>query len=627
MDPRCVSRRLAYGVALLTLLVYGMAIFNGFVNLDDDVYVYGNRHIQSLKPAFFRWAFSDLSAGFWHPLTWISYAVDYALWGLNPMGYHLTAIMLHALNTWLVVRLIVKLLKHPSATETASWLKPFPEGWGVFIAAGVTGLLFGLHPLHVESVAWVSERKDLLCALFFLLSITTYADFVRHSAESVSQQHVQPFWRKRKYLLSLGMFVCALASKTMAVSLPLVLLILDFYPFGRIKSSKDWNGMLLEKLPFVLASLIISVVSISAQHSIGALPLMASTTLDSRLLVAFHAIAAYLEKMLIPLDLMPVYPYPQEVRLLDPVYAIPLLFFFVISIAIARVTSRWRALLPVWLYYLVTLLPVLGIVQVGAYSMADRFTYLPSLGPFLLVGLLVAWAWSTVKNGAGKNSIAAVGIILCLSLSILTLKQITVWRSSIDLWNYVIENEPRRILSAYLNRGVAFGDRREFDRAIADFTTLLSYDTRSVDAYLNRGMAHVAMAEYDKALADYDAAIAVKPEFADAYTNRGSVFLRKKDFDRAIADYDRAIALRPWLSAAYLNRALAHVEKGAVDLAIKDYDDALKSNPVLVNAYLKRGDLHMKKGSIERAVLDYQNACRLGSELGCRKALMPLSLQ
>ena len=627
LDPQCVSRWLACGVAVLTLLVYGAALSNGFVNLDDDVYVYGNTHIQTLKPAFFTWAFTDLSAGFWHPLTWISYAVDYAIWGLNPMGYHLTAIMLHALNTWLVVRLIVKLINYRKADEVpAVWLRPFPVGPGVFIAAGVTGLLFGLHPLHVESVAWISERKDLLCALFFLLSISAYVDFVRQSAESVQQQ-VRPFWRDRKYLLSLTMFVCALASKTMAVSLPLVLLILDHFLFGRSKASRDWAGLLLEKLPFAMGSLLISVVSISAQHSIGALPLMASTSLGSRLLVAFHAIAAYLGKMLIPLDLMPVYPYPQEVRFLDPVYAVPLFFFFVISVAAARATSRWRALPPVWLYYLITLLPVLGIVQVGTYSMADRFTYLPSLGPFLLVGLAVAWGWSTVKNRAGKNSITAFAILLCLSLSILTLKQIAAWKSSIDLWNYVIKKDPHRIQTAYLNRGVAFGDRREFDRAIADFTTALSYDPRSVDAYLNRGMAHVARAEYDKALADYDAALTIKPDFADAFINRGSVFLRKKDFDRAIVDYDRAIELQPVLSAAYLNRALAYEEKGAVDLAIKDYGSALQITPDFVNAYLKRADLHMKKGAIERAVVDYQNACKLGSEIGCRKALMPLSLQ
>lgn len=619
---------LAGGIAILTLLVYGVALLNGFVNLDDDVYVYGNTHIQSLQPAFISWAFTDLSAGFWHPLTWISYGVDFAIWGLNPFGYHLTAIFLHALNTYLVVRLMILLLEFRNAGEIpVAWLRPYPEGVGILIAAGITGVLFGLHPLHVESVAWVSERKDLLCALFFLLSVTAYVKYMYQLGDVPEYQPALPFWQNRCYLLSLGMFICALASKTMAVSLPIVLLILDRFRFGRIKTLNDLPGVLFEKVPLVLASLLISVVSISAQHSIGALPLMASTSLGTRLLVAFHAIAAYLEKMCIPFDLMPVYPYPQHVTFLDPVYLVPVLFFFGISLVAVRVASPWRAMPAIWFYYLITLLPVLGIVQVGTYSMADRFTYLPSIGPFLLVGMAFAWGWGTLQNQLGRRSFAAVVIVLTLFLSILTVKQIVIWKSSINLWNYVIMKEPQRIQTAYLNRGVAFGDKRDFGRAIADFTTALSLDPRSVDAYLNRGMAHVATGQNDKALADYDAALTIKPDFADAYINRGSVFLRNRDFDRAIVEYDRAIALQPGLSAAYLNRALAHQGKGAVDRAIKDYDEALKIIPDFANAYLKRGDLHMKNGAIERAVADYQNACKRGSTLGCNKSLIPFSLK
>jgi Tfp pilus assembly protein PilF len=413
----------------------------------------------------------------------------------------------------------------------------------------------------------------------------------------------------------------------MAVSLPIVLLILDRYRFGRINTLKDLPGVFVEKLPFVGASLLISVVSIGAQKSIGALPLMASTSLGSRLLVASHSISAYLGKMCIPFDLMPVYPYPQNVTLLDPVYLVPLLFFCGVSLVAVRVAAPWRAVPAAWFYYLITLLPVLGIVQVGTYSMADRFTYLPSIGPFLLVGMAVAWGWGTLRNQLGKKSFAAVVIFLTMFLSTLTVKQIVIWKSSIDLWNYVIMKEPQRIQTAYLNRGVAFGDRKNFGRAIADFTTALSLEPRSVDAYLNRGMAHVATGQSDKALADYDAALVIKPDFADAYINRGSVYLRNRDFDRAIVEYDRAIALQPGLSAAYLNRALAYQGKGAIDRAIKDYDEALKIIPDFANAYLKRGDLHMKNGAIERAVADYQNACKRGSTLGCNKSLIPFSLK
>ena len=622
-DSAQVSRWVAVAVALLTFLVYGTALLNGFVNWDDDLYVYGNSHIRSLDRTFFAWACTDLSAGFWHPITWLSYAVDYALWGMNPLGYHLTAIILHALNTALVVALVIRLLDQSRGGEPVSWLRPFPEGRGVIVVAGVTGLLFGLHPLHVESVAWVSERKDLLCALFFLLSAFFYTDYVCRA----DGRPERPFWRTGTYLLSLGMFVLALASKTMAVSLPVVLLILDRFLFGRIKTKKDLLAMFVEKIPFITASLIISIVSISAQNSIGAMPMMASTSLDQRLLVACRSIAAYVVKMIVPLDLRPFYPYPKDVALLSPLYSASILFFLGVSVACFFGGSIRRALMPIWCYYLITLLPVLGIVQVGSYAMADRFTYLPGLGPFLLAGLAVAWGWERAGSSSTvKKTITVVVVGLVMVLSFLTHKQIAVWKSSIDLWNYVIERDPRNMPSAYLNRGVAFGDRNEFSHAIADFTTAISLDPRYADAYLNRGMAYVAGGDLDSAVKDYDAAITVKPDFADAYTNRGSVFLRKKEFDRAIVDYNRAIALQPGHSAAYLNRALAHKGKGEIDHAIHDYDTVLRYNPDLVNAYLGRGELHMNKGAIERAVADYQKACTLGSDIGCSKALFPLPL-
>ena len=627
-DRRQISLLVSGAVALLTLLVYGVAILNGFVNWDDDLYVYNNPYIRNLRPSFFFWAFSDLSAGFWHPLTWFSYAVDFAIWGLNPAGYHLTAIILHALNTFLVVRLVIEILDRRFAGEPVSWLHPFPEGRGVLIAAAVTGLLFGLHPLHVESVAWVSERKDLLCALFFLLSVMAYVDYVCCQDKCPVPLQPRPFWRNGKYLLSLGMFVFALASKTMAVSLPVVLIILDRYLFDRLRSIKELMGMLVEKIPYIAASLLISVVSITAQQSIGAMPMMASTALGQRLLVAFQSLAAYLGKMLVPLDLLPFYPYPKDVSLLSPVYAASLFLFIAISVVCFLGTAKMRALLPAWLYYLVTLLPVLGIVQVGSYAMADRFTYLPSLGPFLLAGLATAWCWSSGNaSGAVKKTVVAGVIVLVTVMSYLTVNQIAVWKTSINLWNHVIEREPLRIPTAYLNRGVAFGDKSEFDMAIKDFTTAISLDPRYVDAYLNRGMAYVAKGEYDRALQDYDTAIKVQPDFADAFTNRGSVFLRKKEFDLAIVEYNRAIVLQPGLSAAYLNRALAHKNKGEFDKAIKDYDTVLQLHPELDTAYVGRGDIHMKKGAIELAVADYQKACQLGSDVGCKKALLPFPLR
>lgn len=605
-----------WGVGILTLLVYLTSLSNGFVNWDDDLYVYANSAIRSLKPSFFAWAFTDLSAGFWHPLTWISYALDFALWGNNPTGYHLSAALLHAANSALVVLLVLRLLETAAQRTAVPWL----AGSGRLLAAVSTGVLFGLHPLHVESVAWISERKDLLCALFFILSLNSYLGYARRQGEGADAGAAAgPLWRDRDYLLSGALFLCALASKTMAVTLPVVLLILDRYLLGRIGALRDLPRALVDKVPFLAGSLVISLVSIGAQKLIGAMSAMGTTTLGERLLVAARALWAYLVKMVVPLDLLPFYPFPKDASLLSPLYAGSVVLFVALCLLSLRPGAQRSAWLPAWLYYLVTLLPVLGVVKVGNFAMADRFSYLPSLGPFLLVGLAAAWGWERWGGTAVGTGVVLVTAVLAL----LTVKQIGVWKNSVELWSHFLSREPRSNVTAYLNRGVAWGDQKRLDLAISDFTTALAIDPRYVDALLNRGMAQVAQGNLDAGLKDYDAAIAIKPDYADAFTNRGSVYLRRNEYDRALAEYDRAIALKPKQTAPRLNRALALKRKGALDQALAEYGTVLKLQPDTVPAYLGRAELELQRGAIEKAVADYQAACALGSEVGCARALMP----
>src|SRR5512139_1367135 len=249
---------LAVSVSIISFFIYLSALQNQFIHWDDDRYIFENPHIRSLGPAFFKWAFFDFYAGNWHPLTWISHALDYAVWGLSPMGHHLTNNILHAVNTFLVVLLTVRLLEVLKERREAEGAHTFLDDRGISIAGGVTGLLFGLHPLHVESVAWVSERKDLLCALFFLLSIMTYMSYVSDR-------------NNRSYVLSLVFFILALMSKPMAVSLPIVLLILDWYPFERFGSLDTFRKVLIEKIPFIALSFASAVLTVLAQEKGGAI--------------------------------------------------------------------------------------------------------------------------------------------------------------------------------------------------------------------------------------------------------------------------------------------------------------------------------------------------------------------
>jgi hypothetical protein len=578
---------LAGTVAIATLLVYLTALQNDFINWDDGPYVFENPHIRSLNAAFFKWAFFDFYAANWHPLTWVSHALDYALWGLNPLGHHLTNIVLHAINSFIVVFLVIRLLEAWKERAVRNGQPSFLNGRAILIAAGTTGLLFGLHPVHVESVAWVAERKDLLCALFFLLSIFWYVKYASDSGEPVRRNGLSHLFNIR-YLSALGLFVLALMSKPMAVTLPIVLLVLDWFPFNRIRSGRTLWAACVEKLPFFALSLASSIVTILAQRAGGAMRALEFVPLSTRTLVGAKALVAYLWKMLVPVDLIPFYPYPENVSLLSWKYLLSLVLVIAVTVVCILTAKKRRLLLSTWSYYVVTLIPVLGIVQVGIQSMADRYTYLPSLGPFLLLGLTAAWISSRVNYVLAGTSIVkiaagAAAMLILGGLSYLTLQQIGVWKNSIVLWNYVITKEPQRAYSAYVNRGRAFE----------------------------------TSGQPDKALADYDTAIALKPDYYEAYVNRGVLRGEIGMFDKAMEDFNRSIALNPDNAEVYSNRGIAYALTGQSGRALEDFNTALALSQDFAEAYFNRGRLYSKEGRTELARADYQKACDLRYEKGC----------
>ncbi len=516
---------LAAAISLLTLLVYLPALPNEFVNWDDGPYVFANSHIRSMDGNFFQWAFLEFHIMNWHPLTWISHALDYALWGLNPLGHHLTNIILHALNTFVVVILAMRLFDAYQERSPRGGQSFLSNDRALLMAAGVAGLLFGLHPVHVESVAWVAERKDLLCALFFLMSILAYAKYVGSQGSGVRGQgsgnntkeksdHKDVFTNKH-YLLTLFFFILALMSKPMAVTLPVVLLILDWHPFNRIRSLKTFWAAGVEKLPFVALSLISSGLTVLAQRSGGALELMEIVPLSTRLLVAVHSLIAYLGKMLWPLDLIPFYPYPRTVSLLSPEYLAAIALVIGITITcLVNAKKKQKVWLSVWFSYCVTLAPVLGIIQVGGQAMADRYTYLPSVGPFLLMGLGAAWVWGKIETSWKRGLIATAAFMMFLSLSSLTIQQIGRWKNDVDLWQYVIEREGHNVLFAYFKRGQAFAIRGQYEKAIEDYNTVISLNVEEYSkAYLERGFTYLKAGRADLAVADLKKACSLGDNF------------------------------------------------------------------------------------------------------------------
>jgi len=590
-------------VSLLTFLVYLSCLHNGFVAWDDNGYIYENPHIHPLNLAFFRWAFSDFYAANWHPLTWVSHALDYAVWGLNPLGHHLTNNILHAVNTFVVVILVAKLLEtwRPSLQENPLMHHSQEESY--IVIAAVTGLLFGLHPLHVESVAWVSERKDLLCAMFFLLSILAYTKYATTGGGL----------RNKHYILVIFLFALALLSKPMAVSLPAVLLILDWHPFNRIKSVKSFLSAFLEKLPLIALSIVSSVLTILAQKAGMAIQTFDVIPLFSRVLVAAESLLSYLWKMVSPMNLSPYYPYPKIISLY---YLLSVILVAGITAACSVMAKKQKLWLAVWGYYVLTLLPVLGIVQVGGRAMADRYTYLPSLGPFILMGLLAAWLWqkSLIKRGAWAGSVIVAAILIVGSLSFLTYKQIAVWKDSLDLWSYAAWMEPESPL-VHSNLGDVYSNLNMPDKAIEQYLAAIRLKPDYSEAHDNLGLVYKSLNMPDKAEEEFMTAVRLKSDNTEAHLNLGVSYAGRNLPDKAEEEFVTAIKLEPGNAKAHFNLGLLYKSLNMLNQAMEQYLIAIRLKPDFAEAHNNLGGVYLALNMPDKAEGEFMTAIMLKPDL------------
>jgi hypothetical protein len=538
----------ALAIAILTIFVYLPVLQNGFVNWDDDRYVYENPHIQSFGSESVRWMFTAFHASNWHPLTWLTHAIDYTLWGLHPMGHHLTSVIFHGLNTFLVVILITQLANSRikgvllSQSNESNRKQVINTGQTNIIAGVVTGLLFGLHPLHVETVAWISERKDVLCAFFTLLSMLAYLRY------SFSEQKSLP------YCLCLFFFILALMSKPMAVTLPVILILFDIYPLKRLKSVSLLR-LFFEKLPFFAFSIASSIVTIMAQQAGGAIQSLETHPLGDRIFVGIRAIIFYLVKIVWPEGLAPLYPYPSGLSFISFDFLGSLFIVLGITVFCVAMLRRQKIWSVAWAYYLVSLSPVLGIIQVGGQAAADRYTYLASLGPFLLAGSGCAYIMEkTVQKHAALSRKALFIIpfsLLFFLLSSGTRNQIMIWKDSLTLWNTTLTLYPDFSM-AYKGRGKTYGEMGSYRKALEDYDQALALNPSYVDALVNRGNIYLHFGLYQKALKDYDIALTINPRFSLAFYNRGFAYERAGETWKAFRDYQAAARLGHTASQQYL---------------------------------------------------------------------------
>jgi tetratricopeptide (TPR) repeat protein len=387
-------------------------------------------------------------------------------------------------------------------------------------------------------------------------------------------------------LPALCFFALALVSKPMAVSLPIVLLILDWYPLQRIISLRTFKTAFIEKLPFIVLSIASSILTILAQKAGGAMELNEYVPLSERGLVAVKALLTYLWKILVPLNLMPFYQYPPNVSFLSVEYFVPVVLVIGITAALTGIARKEKLWLSAWFYYTVTLIPVLGIVQVGGQSMADRYAYLPSLGPFLIAGLMVSVLYEKL-GASGKGgplfrlgTVAATSTVL-LFMSYATLRQISIWKDGITLWSYVIKKEPLKVPRAYNNLGIALMDKGRIDEAVENFQIALRLDPSNANAtaFNNLGVAYKTKGLYDKAIEQFQTALRIKPDDPETHNNLGVAYRYKGMYSQAIEQHRIALTLRPDFADAHFNLGIIYLDFGDKYKAREEFEAGLKIKP------------------------------------------------
>jgi protein O-mannosyl-transferase len=552
----------ALGALLLvgaTFAAFYPVLSAGFVIYDDETYVLRNPHVQGgFGGDALWWAFTAGYASNWHPLTWLSHMLDWSLYGASPAGHHLTSLLLHAANAVALFLLLDRMTQAP---------------WRAAFAAA----LFALHPLHVESVAWVAERKDVLSTLLWLLATWSYVAWTRRRGAA-------------RYLLVAALLALGLASKPMLVTLPLTLLVLDFWPLGRWEAETARTLRLVaEKLPLLALSLASAAVTWAVQAASPALGSLEEFSLGTRISNALVASASYLGKAVWPAGLAVFYPHPgTSLPPWKPVGAALLLA--AITAAAVALRRRRPYVLAGWLWYLVTLLPVIGLVQAGEQAMADRYTYVPLIGPFVAAAwgfpdaaraLLAASRRARGESAAGDRVLRwalplGAGAVL-LVLSVLTRAQVATWKDSVTL----------------------------FERALA-------VTDRNYLAHLDLGAALAREGRADDALAHYREAVRIKPDHAMAQYDLGSALAARDRDGEAMEHYLRALALNPGYAAAHNNLGILLAKQGKIDEAARHYADAARLRPDFAEAHFNLAVALHALGRDAEARTELKAATRLG---------------
>jgi tetratricopeptide (TPR) repeat protein len=590
-------------LAAIVWIAFGQALGNEFVGYDDHRYVVQNPRVTNgLALGGIQWAFTHVHASNWHPLTTISHMLDCQLYGLQPWGHHLTNILLQAAAAVLLFLALRNLTG---------------DLWpSLFVAA-----IFAVHPLRVESVAWVSERKDVLSGVFFMLVLWAYARYARGNAHS-------SFW----YITVAVLFALGLMCKPTLVTLPFVLLLLDYWPLGRTQRSSSgargitaskwqqrrdtWPRLVIEKLPLFVLSAASCAATVVAQKQ--ALDLSLKPPLAERVGNALVSYAMYLGQMIWPARLAVLYPYP-EGNLKVPQVILALLLLLIISAAFFLWRRKYPFLLIGWLWYLGMLVPMIGIVQVGSQVRADRYTYLPQIGLYLLV----AWGATELFHRwrRTRKILAITAVLIIMALTTRSYLQTSYWRDTETLWKHAIASTSNNYI-AHTNLAETLSQSGRFAEAIAECEKALKIKPDLAAAHNNLGSALQQNTQsgdgargqdraVDEAIEHFRKALQIKPDFTQARSNLGNTLLQKGQVDEAIAQFQKTLEMEPNYAEGEFSLGKAFLQKREVNEAIAHYQKALEINPDYAKAQYYLGNAFVAEGKYSQSIAAYEAAVRI----------------
>ncbi len=570
------------------LVVYWQVGNHAFISLDDEGYITDNPMVrQGLSLSGLAWAFTTMHAGNWHPVTWISHMVDVQLFGLNPSGHHLENVALHAVNAVLLFLLLNKVTRRL---------------WRSIVVAA----LFALHPLHVESVVWAAERKDVLSTLFMMISLHIYVGYVN-----------------KPNLMRYGLLSCAFAlglmSKPMLVTMPCILLLMDYWPLDRYASCqtgtnpdpfvKTFLSLVCEKIPLFLLAVASGIVTIHAQYKGNALSTLANTSLVLRVGNAFVSYVNYLKKMFWPWDLAIFYPFPESVPVWQPLCSAALLF--AISYVVFRERRRHPYLIVGWAWFIITLLPVIGIIRVGLQSLADRYSYVPLTGVFVMLVWGVA---DTSKSWpARRSALALVTAAVLLASIAIARQQVSYWQSNTKLFIHALQST-RDNFVAHCALGRELTMQGRFEEALYHFSESERIAPWHDYGLMYQGICLYNLGRFNAAAVKFYDAIMQNPSSAPAYENLGITLAQLNKTEEAIENFRMALKLNPTSAVGHYNLGLALGKSGKAEEAITHYYWALKANPNYPECHNSLGEELVRVGRLDEAEAHFSNLLRISPD-------------